>query len=234
MAEKRKIEKHFFKNTKKVVVELTGIRSSFLLCSMAESGWHASVVTREYLRNLVSKGYMIAVEFAACLVPTGLVSPASAKGFIVACAAFYEWGFGFPSHRFLRSLLRSYGLELHHLTPSRILHVAAFLTLCEAFLWVEPPLNLWSHFFQVLLRPNLGVGVASLGSVDISIRTGLGTEPYFFVPLPDPLVGWWKAWFLLKDEAEAPLPTFMGGCPIPHPNWEFSMTKSDFLHLQTC
>jgi hypothetical protein len=35
-----------------------------------------------------------------------------------------------PSHRFLRSLLQFYGLELHHLTPSGILHMEAIVTLC--------------------------------------------------------------------------------------------------------
>jgi hypothetical protein len=102
------------------------------------------------------------------------------------------------------------------------------VTLCEAFLGVEPPLNRWSHFFWVRLWPDSGVGVASLGSVNISVCTSPRTEPYFLIPQPGPPVGWRKTWFLLKDEAEASLPTFMGGCPIPHPNWEFSMTRSDF------
>jgi hypothetical protein len=38
-------EKHFFGNTKKVVVGLTGSGSSFLLCSKVESGWPTLVVT---------------------------------------------------------------------------------------------------------------------------------------------------------------------------------------------
>jgi hypothetical protein len=109
--------------------------------------WPALVVTQEYLKNLVSKGYMTAAEFVTCLVPVGPVSPTPAKGFVMACVVLYEWGFGLPSHRFLHSLLRSYGLELHHLTLSGILHVVALVTLCEAFLGVEPPLNLWSHLF---------------------------------------------------------------------------------------
>jgi hypothetical protein len=175
---------------------------------------------------------MTTAEFATCLVPAGPVSPASVKGFIVACAAFYEWGFGLPSHRFLHSVLRSYGLELHHLTPSGILHAVAFVTLCEAFLGVEPPLNLWSHFFRVRLWHDSGAGAVSLGSVDISVRTGPRTKPYFLVPQPNPSVGSWKAWFLLKYVAEAPLPTFKGGCPIPHPSWEFNVTRSNFPCLQ--
>jgi hypothetical protein len=136
---------------------------------------------QEYLQNHVSKGYMTLVEFATCLVPTGPICPARAKGFIVACVAFYEWGYGLSSHRFLHSLFRSYGLELHHLTPSGILHAAAFITICEAFLRVEPPLNLWSHFFWVQLWLDSGAGMLSLGSVDISVCTGPGTEPYCLI-----------------------------------------------------
>jgi hypothetical protein len=95
---------------------------------------------------------MIAVEFATSLVPVGPESLALVEVFIVVCAAFYEWGFGLPSHRFLSSLLRFYGLELHHLTALGILHMAAFVTLCEAYIGIYPPLNLWSQF----LGPAMG------------------------------------------------------------------------------
>jgi hypothetical protein len=47
-----------------------------------------------------------------------------------------------PSHRFLHSLLQFYGLELHHLTPSRMFYMAAFVTLCEAYMGIEPHFNL--------------------------------------------------------------------------------------------
>jgi hypothetical protein len=62
---------------------------------------------------------------------------------------FYERGFSTPPHRFLRSLLRYYGLELHHLTPSGVLHIEAFVTLCEAYLGIDPELDLWKYFFCV-------------------------------------------------------------------------------------
>jgi hypothetical protein len=40
-------------------------------------------VTREHLQNLVSKGYMIAVEFATCLVPVDPISPTPTKGYAI-------------------------------------------------------------------------------------------------------------------------------------------------------
>jgi hypothetical protein len=50
--------------------------------------------------------------------------------------------FGVPLHRFLHLLLQFYGLELHHLNSLWILHIASFITLCEAYMGIEPYFNL--------------------------------------------------------------------------------------------
>jgi hypothetical protein len=149
---------------------------------MVGSRWPASEVTREHLQNLISKGCMTMAELATCLVPMGPESLAPVEGFIVVCVAFHEQGFGLLSHQFLCSLLWSYGLEMHHLTPSGILHVAAFVTLCEAYIGIEPPFNLWSHFFRAQLRHYMGAGVASLGSVDILVCYSPGAYSCFSIP----------------------------------------------------
>jgi hypothetical protein len=159
-----------------VVVALTGESVFFPLVSHGALSWSTSEVTQECLQNLVSKGYMMTAEFATSLVPMGSVSLAPVERFVRVCAAFFERGFGLLSHRFLWSLPRSYGLELHHLTPSGILHMAAFVTLCEAYITIEPPLNMWSHFYWARLLPDLGTRAVSLGSVDILVRTGLGSD----------------------------------------------------------
>jgi hypothetical protein len=85
---------------------------------MAETSWPMSETTQENLQNLVSQGYMIPVELATCRVPVDPASPAPVGGYVMPCMAFYEQGFGAPSHQFLRLLLQFYSLELHHLTPS--------------------------------------------------------------------------------------------------------------------
>jgi hypothetical protein len=43
-------------------------------------------------------------------------------------------------------MLQFYGLELDHLTPLGILHIVAFVTLCEAYMRIEPHFNLWNYF----------------------------------------------------------------------------------------
>jgi hypothetical protein len=57
-----------------------------------------------------------------------------------------------------------------------------------------------------------------MGNVDTSVCFDLGASSYFSFPQPDSPVRWRKAWFLLKNEADAPVPVFTGDRPIPHPN----------------
>jgi hypothetical protein len=57
---------------------------------MAELGWPMSEVTQEHLQNLVSQGYMAAVELATHCVPEDSASPAPVRGYVVACMALYE------------------------------------------------------------------------------------------------------------------------------------------------
>jgi len=40
-------------------------------------------------------------------------------------------------HRFLRGLLNEWGLELQHLNPTGLLHVAGIMTIYKAFLGME-------------------------------------------------------------------------------------------------
>jgi hypothetical protein len=73
--------------------------------SLAELGWTVLEVTPEDPQNLVSQGYMTTTELATCHMPEDPTSPVQAGGYVIACATFYDWGFGVPSHRFLRCLL---------------------------------------------------------------------------------------------------------------------------------
>jgi hypothetical protein len=63
--------------------------------------------------------------------------------------------------------------------------------------------------------------------VAIFVRTRPDVDPYFPVPMPDPPVGWQRAWFLLRNNTNAPLPAFMGSHPIPHPNWGYGEAQTD-------
>lgn len=51
---------------------------------------------------------------------------------------FIHRGLRLPLSTFTRGILTHYGLQLHHLTPSGVLHLSCFVTLCECFLGVLP------------------------------------------------------------------------------------------------
>jgi hypothetical protein len=72
------------------------------------------------------------------------------------------------------------------LTALGILHMAAFVTLCEAFIGIEHHLNLWSYFIRALLRQGSDAGAAVLVARPKIV-------PYFSILLVNPLVGWRKA-----------------------------------------
>jgi hypothetical protein len=66
--------------------------------TMVDNGWSPSKVTQAHLQDLVSQGFMMEVEHVFCRVPEDPVSPMPMEGYMVVCAAFYERGFGVPSH----------------------------------------------------------------------------------------------------------------------------------------
>ena len=62
---------------------------------------------------------------------------------VISFLAFHEHGPGYPAHWFLRGLLNEWGLQLQHLNPTRVLHITGFITVCEAFLGIEPHVDLF-------------------------------------------------------------------------------------------
>jgi hypothetical protein len=57
----------------------------------------------------------------------------------------------------------------------------------------------------------------ALGNVHTVLRSTPEVDPYFFILMPDPLTGWRRAWFLLRNDADALLPPFTDGHPSPSP-----------------
>jgi hypothetical protein len=85
----------------------------------------------------------------------------------------------------------------------------------------------------------LGLAVTGFGRESRGLRQcgHLGplwakVDPYFSIPMPDHLVRWRRASFLLRNDIDTPLPAFTGGHPIPHPNWEYGVAWADLHRLQ--
>jgi hypothetical protein len=68
--------------------------------------------------------------------------------------------------------------------------------------------------------------------VVIHVRPGHGVDPYFDIPMPRSMKGWWKKWFYSRNDVGAPLPAFTGNCPISLPTWGYGVARKDLRKLQ--
>ena len=78
--------------------------------------------------------------------------PSLPDGYVVSFTHFHERGLMTPAHKFLLGLLHFYKIELQHLNPNGIQHMAAFVALSEGFLGINPHFDLWRYFFAVNLQ----------------------------------------------------------------------------------
>jgi hypothetical protein len=163
--------------------------------AMAEQDWTPSTVLSGHLQKLVKQGFMTATEFVACHVREDPAIPTPKEGYVVSFMAFYERGFDTSSHWFLYSLLWHYGLELHHLTPSWVLDIATFVTLCEAYLGIDPNFDLWNYFFHVQRPQDPEMELMISGGVVIHVKSEHGVDTYLEIPMPRSMKGWRKKWF---------------------------------------
>jgi hypothetical protein len=124
------------------------------------------------------------------------VIPAPPSGFWVMFLAFILRGFSLPAHKFLRGLLFVYGMQLHQLTPNSLLHIACFITLCEAFLGVEPHWVLWKYLFR--LPPSGSKDeIPELGGSIVSVRS---ESQYLAFKMAESVQGWRQKWSYIKDQ----------------------------------
>jgi hypothetical protein len=105
--------------------------------AMAEHDSTPSTVMQGHMQNLAKQGFMTATELMTYRVPEDPTFPVPVEGDKVSFLAFYKNRFGTPLHQY-------YGLELYNLTPSGVLHIAGFMTLCESYPRIDPKFNLWN------------------------------------------------------------------------------------------
>ena len=100
--------------------------------------WYRSDVTYAHMEGLVKRGLLHRrTELVEWLVPGREEVPAPPDGYVVSFTPFHEHG-----------LLHHYQIELQHLNPNGIQHIAAFIALCEGYLGIKPHFELWRYFFS--------------------------------------------------------------------------------------
>jgi hypothetical protein len=198
-----------------------------------EQDWSPSSITLGHLQKLMKHGFMSATELETCWVLMDPTLPAPTEGYVVSFTAFYERGFDVPPHLFLCLLLWYYGLELHHQTQFGVLHIAVFVTLCEAYLGVDPDLDLCKYFFRVRWPQDPKAELMISGCAVIHVKSRHGVDPYIEIPMPRSMKGWQKRWFFLKNDDSASVPTFFEGHPIPLTSWGEGAIGKDLSRIQT-
>jgi hypothetical protein len=97
---------------------------------------------------------------------------------------------------------------------------------------IKPHFNLWNYFFCVWLRLDPDAAAVVWGYTEIHVRSGPGINPYFRLSVFNSSVGWWKEWFFLRNDIEAPNPMVTGKRPAIQPSWRYGVAKKDARKLQ--
>jgi len=108
-----------------------------------------------------------------------------------------------------------------------VLHIAGFITVCEAFLGME----LHVDFFRWLFSPRaLTVGdpaeVAPVGGFAPQRKPGLGDSYPVYLPC-DSNRGWHGEWFYIRNPVAAPFSVFTGGRPEKRDSWSWGCAHKE-------
>ncbi|KAM0854710.1 hypothetical protein ACQ4PT_050263 [Festuca glaucescens] len=189
--------------------------------------WSASTISKREENKLRSLGLISSAE-SDFRHPGSSSRPNPPKGFTVMFAAFLLRGLSLPAHEFLRSLLFIYWIQLWQLTPNSILHLSIFITLCEAFLGIDPHWGLWRKIFYVK-RHNGNDGPPVVGVVGFVVRKEVN---YFNYPMKESVQGWRQKWFYLRDipasGRRSNLPPFEDiPSAVPKKSWRNTLTAEE-------
>jgi hypothetical protein len=136
------------------------------------------------------------VAFAETIFPCTEIIPQSPEGYWVMFLAFLLRGFSLPAHEFLPGLLFMYGMQLHQPTPNLILHIAYFITLCQAFLSINPHWGLWKCLFH-LWRNASKEEIHDLGGAIVYVCS---KSHYLKFEMAESVQNWRQKWYYMKDQ----------------------------------
>jgi hypothetical protein len=113
------------------------------------SDWNYSKCSRNDLLNLVAEGLLQGQDIIQWRPSFRQFFPQENVDEIILFLHFIKRGLALAASDFLRGLLYFYEIQLHHLNPTSIAHVAIFVRLCEAFMGIEPHCALFRFLFHL-------------------------------------------------------------------------------------
>ena len=162
-------------------------------------GWKKSKLLESVISSLVSRHLLQSKALIQWQSAEGHERPFEKTSEIVLFKAFVEHGLAIPTCDFLRGLLIFWGIQLHHLTPDSILHMAIFVHLCETFLRIHPHFDLFKSLFSLNPFPNPR-NTARVEGADLQFHPGMAEK---YIPYTLRLqIGYCKAqWFYIDNHA---------------------------------
>ncbi|KAE8788042.1 hypothetical protein D1007_37940 [Hordeum vulgare] len=133
--------------------------------------------------------------------------PDARDGEIVVFDEHFYRGFGFPTSTFFSNWIIFFGMQPHHLAPNAILQLSSFVVLCEGFLGIKPPLDLWQTLL-FLKQQSRKMDKAELENLDGPRPMTPGgaalvhhrSKSYFpQMPLQESIKQWQKGFFYVKN-----------------------------------
>jgi hypothetical protein len=103
---------------------------------------------QEHLQNLMSEGYMTVAELVTFHTLIILPSPILAGGICCGMCSILLAEILCAITLISPLFAIVHWLGPASLDPSGILHMAAFMTMCEAYMGIEAHLHLWNYFFH--------------------------------------------------------------------------------------
>src|SRR4051812_12894261 len=182
------------KSSSAVGTSAAGGKKGATTTRVTDGGWRRSETRESDLRKLRKRG-LIPQDREAVRLPGNKVIPRPPAGYRVMFLAFVIRGVSFPVHNFLCGLLFLYGIQLHHLSPNSLLHIACFITFCECWLGIEPHFGLFRKLYSVK-RQSGSDGVYPIGGCIISLKPNL---LFFSFSMSESVQYWRRRWFYIRD-----------------------------------
>ncbi|KAE8766798.1 hypothetical protein D1007_61932 [Hordeum vulgare] len=113
----------------------------------ARGAWEGSDIINGHIEVLRHRRMLPSAERMAVRLPDVEGSPTPRNGEVGVFKEHFFRGFGLPTSDFFSRFLVHFGQQTHQLAPNVVLRLAAFVTLCEGFVGIEPWLDLWRQLF---------------------------------------------------------------------------------------
>jgi hypothetical protein len=159
--------------------------------------WDPCNLDEEILSSLEQEGLIAAKEISICRVDPNAAAPAPSKKEIVMLKSHIDWGLSLPPSYFLKSMLRHYRLQLHHIAPNSFTIIVGFIALCEGFLGIYPRGDLFRLYFNIRHNRDSNGDLRNYGSVSFVPRSG---KSYPYIKPHDSAKGWRGSFFYQADQ----------------------------------